>query len=250
MNVRLIAVLLCLLSFAMPVQAGQVGTLFTFTPKTVIESVKVNYNFSALLQGANFVESDQIVDSTITGADIASHAVTLDNLDLDITTVEVGTIVQYAGDTAPTGWLLCNGDNTLSKTIYYRLYGVVGGKFGAGSDPTTFALPDLRARVPVGYNPTVISATVAEDTRSVRNIGDTGGVETHKLTEPELASHTQGGASGTALVSGAGPYDWPGGGASAALAAIGGTSSSGNDVPHINMQPFVVVNYIIYTGRR
>lgn len=110
MNGRLVAVLLCLLAIAVPVHAGQVGTLYSFSPKTVIESTKVNYNFAALLQGVNYIESDQIVDSTITGADIATNTISLDNLQQVISTVVVGTIVPYAGDTAPSGWKMCDGE--------------------------------------------------------------------------------------------------------------------------------------------
>lgn len=63
--------------------------------------------------------------------------------------VPVGTIVMTGRDTAPTGWLICDGD-AISRTAYDDLYDVIGTKFGIGDASSTFNLPDLRGRVPVG----------------------------------------------------------------------------------------------------
>jgi microcystin-dependent protein len=63
--------------------------------------------------------------------------------------VPAGTIQMYAGASAPSGWLLCQGQ-AVSRTTYARLFGVVGTTFGAGDGSATFNLPDLRDRFPVG----------------------------------------------------------------------------------------------------
>jgi len=60
--------------------------------------------------------------------------------------VPTGSIIDYAGATAPTGWLMCQGQ-AVSRTTYAALFGVIGAYYGAGDGSTTFNLPDLRGRV-------------------------------------------------------------------------------------------------------
>jgi microcystin-dependent protein len=60
-----------------------------------------------------------------------------------------GTILATAGPTADTGFLLCDGA-AVSRTTYAALFARIGTAFGAGDGSTTFNLPDLRGRVPVG----------------------------------------------------------------------------------------------------
>ena len=60
-----------------------------------------------------------------------------------------GVTVPYAGATAPTGWLLCNGQ-AVSRTSYSRLFAAIGTTYGAGDGSTTFNVPDLRECNPVG----------------------------------------------------------------------------------------------------
>ncbi len=57
-----------------------------------------------------------------------------------------GTIVSYAGNSIPNGWLLCNGA-TVSRTTYANLFKAIGTLWGAGNGSTTFALPDSDGRV-------------------------------------------------------------------------------------------------------
>lgn len=54
---------------------------------------------------------------------------------------KVGTIELYGGNTAPDGWLLCNG-GTISRTLYADLFAVIGTTYGAGDGNTTFKLPN------------------------------------------------------------------------------------------------------------
>lgn len=59
--------------------------------------------------------------------------------------VPEGSVIAYGGTTAPTGWLLCNGQ-TVSRSTYSALYAVIGTNFGSGDGSTTFHLPDFRGR--------------------------------------------------------------------------------------------------------
>lgn len=87
----------------------------------------------------------------------------------------VGEIKMYAGNTAPQGWLMCQGQ-VLTISQYPELFAVVGSVYG-GNGTTTFALPDMRGRFPLGAS-------------ASRSIGTTGGAETVSLTEAQLPAHT------------------------------------------------------------
>jgi microcystin-dependent protein len=66
-----------------------------------------------------------------------------------------GEIRMYGGTTAPAGWLLCQGQS-LTRAAYPALFAVIGTLFGVGTDSptgTTFAVPDMRMRFPLGLNP-------------------------------------------------------------------------------------------------
>jgi microcystin-dependent protein len=69
-----------------------------------------------------------------------------------------GTIIMYGADSAPAGWLGCEG-GTVSRTTYAALFAVIGTNFGAGDGSTTFTLPNFNDRVAagkatnVGYSP-------------------------------------------------------------------------------------------------
>ena len=63
--------------------------------------------------------------------------------------VPPGSVVAYISTSAPGGWLLCDGSN-VSRTTYATLFSVIGTTFGVGDGSTTFTLPDMRGRVPVG----------------------------------------------------------------------------------------------------
>ena len=100
----------------------------------------------------------------------------------------LGTIQMYPLATAPVAttnggtWLLCNGAS-LSRVTYATLFALIGTTYG-NVDGNTFNVPDMRARSPLGYNTDTISG------RSTRALALGSGVETHVLTEGELAAHS------------------------------------------------------------
>jgi microcystin-dependent protein len=91
--------------------------------------------------------------------------------------VPAGVISQYAGSTAPDGYLLCTGQS-LSTNTYPALFAAIGYTYG-GSD-SSFNVPNLQNRVPVGLG----SETEFDA------LGETGGSKTHQLTINEMPSHT------------------------------------------------------------
>jgi hypothetical protein len=64
--------------------------------------------------------------------------------------VPTGVIHQWPASTAPTDWLLCDG-SAISRTVYSDLFSLIGTTYGSGDGSSTFNLPDLRGRIPVGY---------------------------------------------------------------------------------------------------
>lgn len=95
-------------------------------------------------------------------------------------TLPAGALAAYTSEgAAPTGWLVADG-SAVSRTAYADLFQAIGTAYGEGDGETTFNLPDLRGRVPVGMD-----ADQAEfDTR-----GETGGAKTHALTTAEMPQH-------------------------------------------------------------
>jgi len=68
---------------------------------------------------------------------------------LDLWAGMTGTVLPFAGASAPTDWLLCYGQ-AVSRTTYANLFAVIGTTYGAGDGSTTFNVPDLRGRVAAG----------------------------------------------------------------------------------------------------
>lgn len=88
-----------------------------------------------------------------------------------------GVPLPYAGSAAPTGYLLCDG-SAVSRTTYANLFAVIGTTYGAGNGTSTFNVPNIGGRVPVGKG----AGTFAV-------LGATGGEETHVTTVAEMPPH-------------------------------------------------------------
>ena len=152
----------------------------------------------------------------------------------------VGTVAPYAGATAPNAdWLLCDG-SAISRTTYADLFTIIGTTYGAGNGSTTFNLPDLRGRVPVGAG--------TGSGLSARTRGATGGEENHTLSIGEMPSHNHSGAAyvsiNRAAPDGSIAYMGDLGGGAQMTQAIS-INSTGGGAAHNTMQPFLVTNYII-----
>lgn len=149
-------------------------------------------------------------------------------------TLPIGAIVPFGGWDAPTGWLICDG-TLLNKTAYPELFNAIGYSFGGEDGGSTFGLPDLRGRVPVGEK---------DNDSDFDGMGVTGGEKTHTLTISEMPSHTHAPNSRATTFSGTGSNNpgQTGGDRTWENLSIGNT---GGGQAHNNLQPYQTVNYII-----
>lgn len=154
----------------------------------------------------------------------------------------VGSIKIWSGETAPTGYLLCDG-SAVSRTEYEQLFGVIGTKYGAGDGSTTFNLPDLKGKVVVGLDSTQTEFD---------EIGKSGGEKTHLLDRFELPSHSHSLAYGPHADGSETGYPFAISYNSATNSTSGkgwnnnlGTFPTGGNRPHNILQPYMTLNYVI-----
>lgn len=156
----------------------------------------------------------------------------------------LGEIRLFGGSWEPKGWKFCNGQ-LLAITSNEGLFTLIGTTFG-GDGTSTFALPDLRGRVPIGLG--------TGPTKSYK-IGDAGGAERVSLTPDQLEPHnhqfyctTADGDSNTPvgnLLATSGTITIYRGVLSSVQMDADSCSFAGQSTPHENMQPFLVINFII-----
>lgn len=156
----------------------------------------------------------------------------LSALEAQFSATPAGTITGWAGGTAPTNWLLCDGA-AVSRTTYASLFAAIGTLYGVGDNLTTFNLPNLKGRVPVGRDATQTEFDV---------LGETGGEKSHILTTGEMPAHTH-----TTLIRTGITYGAAAGSTIYGVDSSGTTptGSTGSGTAHNNIQPYQVVNYII-----
>lgn len=229
--------------------------------------------------------------------------------------VPTGVISQFAGSSAPTGYLLCTGQQ-VAIASYPALYSVIGTTYGAltngsgASGTTHFRLPDLRGRIPLGSGTGAGDGSSGSNTApsgtslTPRSLGQWGGAQTHQLSPAEIPAHSHPnaltgttsfastththGSGGYAAAIGAtnnniaaigyvaggvvsgGPttstytitggiggvqtfnhytpvYGSSGSPSATATVSISNADNTGGGGAHNNIQPFMVVNYIIKT---
>ena len=158
----------------------------------------------------------------------------------------VGEIRMFGGNFAPVGWAFCDG-SLLSIAENEVLFVLIGTTYG-GDGQSTFALPDLRGRVPIhqGQGPGL----------SNRTLGEITGTEAETITVNQLPAHSHALNASTAPAN-AGASPGNGVLATASATKLYGTVSGGSTMspqmlpvlggsqPHNNMAPFLAVNFII-----
>jgi microcystin-dependent protein len=108
----------------------------------------------------------------------------LDSNDTSFVPVPAGVISQFAGSSAPAGFLLCEGQS-VSTTTYPSLFSVIGYTYGGSG--SSFVIPNLKGRIPVGRD----SSQTEFD-----SLGEAGGDKAVTLTTQNMAPHTHSGSTG------------------------------------------------------
>lgn len=160
---------------------------YVFTNGTNADGVQVNSNFSSILSFLNteVIQRDASIAFTsipiLPGSDPASDNQAARKAYVD-KIVPAGVVVQYAGSSAPTGWVFCDGTAySRTNTTYARLFTAISTTYGVGDGINTFNVPDFRGKFPVA-----LSAADSE----FNALGETGGTKTETLTENQMPSHT------------------------------------------------------------
>lgn len=247
-------------SFEFDGKAGESTKTFVTTISDSFISTKPTLFVSSL--------TDELIVNKTTGDNQGLYKISKLNFLASVPIIPVGTILPYGGDSEPSGWLFCDGREIL-KTQFSALFNIIGYNF---RDPALlsdnginfFALPDMRGRFPLGVDNMGEQPAAGRVTSSgATAVGNNLGTEKVTIDIANLPEHEHDlrGASGqqyyvvrdnpgVPLDSEAIQYDAPTGTlAGQALPSSGGIKTSTTlGQPLDVMNPYLAVNYIIYTG--
>jgi microcystin-dependent protein len=228
-------------------------------------------NAIALADLPDNIPGSQLADASIPAAKLQSGAA-----------IPAGFIMDFAGPTPPTGWLLCDGA-AVSRTTFAALFAAIGTTWGAGDGSTTFNVPDLRGRVRAGRDNMGGTAAGRLTNTGTGNsglngqvLGGAGGVDRHTLATPQIPAHSHTGStdsSGAHTHTVSGRFtntlesidggvrtileEPPGFGASQLINPVTSSAgahthaltiaSAGGGEAHPNVQPTAIVNSVIKT---
>ena len=225
----------------------------------ITDSIAPQLKFKGLGKGVK-IEGEIELASGASVSEVSTDGTMADNSDTAVPTEKAvktyvdagvnptGAVLSFAGESAPTGWLLCYGQ-AISRTTYAGLFTVLAEVYGAGDGSTTFNVPDLRGRTIAGQDD--MGGASADRLTGAGGVGGidgdvlgaSGGTEAVTLTEAQMPAHTHDytdpPSTGTA-------QNFAGisvtGGAGTSQTGITGSGSA-----HVNMQPTLILNYIIKT---
>lgn len=199
----------------------------------------------------------------------------LPSADVTLVSTRVGSVINYPGNTPPSKWFLCYGQQ-ISRTTYSALFDVIGTTYGAGNGSTTFNLPDCRGRVIAGkdnmgglsadrltdqLNGDILGAAggsqsstlIAKHIPTLTGTAELGGNHTHGLSNSSVIVRAA--PSSLGLVNSSDIYK----DARYSITSNITVNSAGNHThnvtvnangnsPHNNVQPTIIMNKIIYHG--
>jgi microcystin-dependent protein len=234
----------------------------------------VAIDFDGTYTGGAHIESLRLDEGTVTGDfEIGENAKVHGNINsggeinstgsistggsfIGLGAVPIGGIIPFAGSTAPNGWLICDGSSIL-KADYPELYSTLGNSYGSSS--LNFNIPDLRQRIPLGYDSSTSSTPSSSPSVGELNYAELGNTGGNNSISPILPIHTHNYedytfGSGNSHVWTNHTTDPGTGGTKLKFSAneTPETDPTGVD-PTIslldNRMKYLVLNYIIYSGK-
>lgn len=168
----------------------------------------------------------------------------------------VGSMTAMAAAAIPNGWLICGGQ-AVSRTTYAALWNAIGITYGPGDGVTTFNVPDLRGRIPVGLDN--MGGTDAGRLNVPNVLGGAGGAQTVTLTAAEMPSHTHvqnvhnhnfaynnsPSAFGANFIAGSSAAGALGNAPTVVGNATATNQNTGGGGAHNNLQPYLLTNWMI-----
>jgi microcystin-dependent protein len=157
-----------------------------------------------------------------------------------VSTPFIGSITLFAGNFAPRGWAFCNGQ-LLPINQNTALFSLLGTTYG-GNGMTTFALPDLRGRVPThaGQGPGLSPYTLGESAGSESVTLTAAQMPAHNHAQPATNAEQGTSRPGNAVPAKGGVYAGASDGS-----AMAPSSAAGGGLPHDNRAPYLALNFII-----
>jgi len=225
------------------------ATNITATVLTATSITTSILDASAITLTGNVTAANAVISSKVCASTYFGSGANLTG----IVAVPSGAVFPFAGASAPSGFILCFGQ-AINRSTYSDLFTAIGTTYGTGDGSSTFNLPDLRGRAVAGQDDMGGSSAnrLTAQTGGVNGdtLGGTGGVETHTLTEaqsPTITNNNTGPLSYTIVDNAANALltsfsaSYPKVLVSAAVGNFGGGGA------HNNVQPTLILNYIIKT---
>ncbi len=152
----------------------------------------------------------------------------------------VGEIRMFGGNFAPAGWMFCEGQ-LLAIAENETLFQLIGTSYG-GDGQTSFALPDLRGRIPLHQGNSFALAQSGGVEQVTLNVNQTPGHSHALLGTTNVATSTSPGGNVSAQTGTFDKYQTTPGSSAMAVQSI---TATGGSQPHNNIQPYLCVNFII-----
>lgn len=176
--------------------------------------------------------------------------------------VPPGLLTMYIANTAPTGWLICDG-SAVSRITYADLFAVISTTYGAGDGSLTFNLPDLRQRFPLGKAASGTGSSLASSGGAIDH-AHSGGTVSGSTANESSHTHSQvqvltggpldtvlvdnnGGGSTVAVGSGTHTHQTDADTTGAGSAHLHGAGTLAVGTSGAENPPFLVINFIIKT---